>query len=112
MYGNETGGYKFYKDCDYVWASDFCFFDKQFLITYFADVYHCITTMSGKAESYNEAFKDSKSADFCRKFVEDNSNADFASNDKTDWVEEECVDEICQDSQKTKPLFWEMSRWE
>lgn len=110
MYGNETDGYKFYEHCDYIRASEVCFFEKQYLVTYFADMHHCITTMSGKAESYNEAFKDSESAQFCRKFVEDNSTVEFASDDKTDWLDEEWVDEICQESQKTKPFFWEMSR--
>ena len=65
--------------------------------------------MSGKAESYNETFKDSKSSIFCKEFVRSNSKVDFVTGDETDWDEED-DDQICSEAKQAKPFFWEMSR--
>ena len=84
-YGNESSGYRFYVACNYVRASEVCFFEKQYLQSQFADLHHCSTTLSGKAESYNEAFQDSKSSLFCQEFARTNPGADFVREEETDW---------------------------
>ena len=108
-YGNSRDRYKFYEECQYVRASNVCYFEKTFLEAYFCDIHHCTTTLSGKAESYNEMFKDSKGALFCQEFVERNSGADFL--DDADAVDDDDGDdEICSEARRNKPYFWEMSR--
>ena len=108
-YGNTVDGYKFYEDCQYVRASNVCFFEKKFLEAYFCDIHHCTTTLSGKAESYNEMFKSSEGALFCQDFVKSNSRADFL-DDEDAVVDYDGDDEICTEARKNKPYFWEMSR--
>ena len=107
-YGNDHEGYKFYEECDYIRASQVCFFEKKFLEAYFCDIHHCTTTLSGKAESYNEMFKTSKEALFCKEFVEKNSGADFVNDEETGV--EDFGNDICPEALKNKPYFWEMSR--
>ena len=63
-FGNDRDGYCFYEECDYIRASEVCFFEKQFIKAYFCDIHHCTSTLSGKAESYNELHKFSKASLF------------------------------------------------
>ena len=107
-YGNNKDGYKFYEECEYVRASNVCYFEKTFLEAYFCDIHHCTTTLSGKAESYNEMFKNSKGALFCQEFVARNSGADFVVD--VDEEEDGGEEDICVEARKNKPFFWEMSR--
>ena len=107
-FGNDRDGYCFYEECDYIRASEVCFFEKQFIKAYFCDIHHCTSTLSGKAESYNELHKFSKASLFCQDFVK--SNGKITVEDDTDW-EEEYGDDISSESQEAKPYFWEMSRY-
>ena len=90
-------------------ASEVCFFEKQYLQSQFADLHHCSSTLSGKAESYNEAFQDSKSSLFCQEFARTNPGADFVREEETDWDGDE-DEQISKESMQVKPFFWEMSR--
>ena len=101
-YGNTVDGYKFYEDCQYVRASNVCFFEKKLLEAYFCDIHHCTTKQSGKAESYNEMFKSSEGALFCQDIVKSNSRADFL-DDEDAVVDDDGDDEICTEARKNKP---------
>ena len=108
-YGNESSGYRSYEEYVCVRASEACFFEKEYLKSQFADLHHCSSTMSGKAEAYNEAFRESYSSLFCEEFSKKHPGAEISKEEDIEWEEDD--DQISEESQRVKPFLWEMSRY-
>ena len=68
-----------------------------------------MSTMSGKAEGYNEAFKESDSSLFCEEFSKKHPGAEISKEEDIEWEEDD--DQISEESQRVKPFLWEMSRY-
>ena len=119
--GNPVDGYQSYPsihDIKVVRGSTESYYKNRFVDGYSAELNHCWTSFEGKAESYNETFRDTDKVKYFKDFLETNPEVGghfrkhFSEDENEDFFDENNEDVGFLEKQKTteSSRMWELKR--